>query len=74
MLPGAGKLIDQAGLKGFRIGGAEVSQLHANFIVTHAGCKAADVLAVMMHVQQTVQSRFGIALEREVAVWPEPAA
>ena len=71
---GAGKLIDLAGLKGFRIGGAEVSQLHANFIVTHAGCKAADVLAVMMHVQQTVQSRFGIALEREVAVWPEPAA
>ncbi len=66
----AGALIDRAGLKGFRLGGAEVSKKHANFIVTHAGCTASDVLAVIEHVQQTVQQRFGVTLEREVVVWP----
>ena len=66
---GAGKLIDDAGLKGFRIGGAEVSPVHANFIVLHEGGAAADVLAVMRHVEQAVQERFGVMLEREVVVW-----
>ncbi len=66
----AGKLIDEAGLKGYRVGGAEVSKLHANFIYTHPGCKASDVLAVMTHVQETVLAKTGIALEREVVVWP----
>jgi UDP-N-acetylmuramate dehydrogenase len=69
-LPSAGSLIDQAGLKGFRIGGAEVSTVHANFVVTHPGCTADDVLAVMDHVQRTVRERFAIALQREVVVWP----
>ena len=66
----AGLLIDRAGLKGHRIGGAEVSDRHANFIVTHPGCKADDVLALIEHVQQAVADRFGVALEREVVVWP----
>jgi len=66
----AGKLIDDAGLKGFRIGGAEVSEQHANFIVTHEGCKAEDVLAVMEHVHQTVLAKHRIKLQREVVVWP----
>ena len=66
----AGKLIDQAGLKGYRIGGAEVSQRHANFIFTHPGCTASDVLALMEHIQQTVLDRQGVALQREVVVWP----
>jgi len=66
----AGKLIDEAGLKGHRVGGAEVSQRHANFIFTHPGCTAADVLALMTHVQQTVLDHSGVALEREVVVWP----
>ncbi len=66
----AGKLIDEAGLKGHRIGGAEVSQRHANFIFTHPNCTAADVLALMDHVQQTVLDHSGVALQREVVVWP----
>ncbi len=66
----AGKLIDDAGLKGYRIGGAEVSQRHANFIFTHTGATAADVIALMDHVQQTVLDHAGVALQREVVVWP----
>jgi UDP-N-acetylmuramate dehydrogenase len=66
----AGKLIDEAGLKGHRVGGAEVSQRHANFIFTHPGCTACDVLALMEHIQQTVLDHSGVALEREVVVWP----
>ena len=66
----AGKLIDQSGLKCFRIGGAEVSPRHANFIVAHPGCTAADVLAVLKHVRRVVYDRTGITLEREVVVWP----
>lgn len=66
----AGKLIDDAGLKGYRIGGAEVSQRHANFIFTHPGATAADVLALMEHIHQTVLDHCGVALQREVVVWP----
>lgn len=66
----AGKLIDQAGLKGYRIGGAEVSQRHANFIFTHPGCTASDVLALMEHIKQAVLDHSGVALQREVVVWP----
>ncbi len=66
----AGQLIDQAGLKGFRIGGAAVSDQHANFIAAcDKTCTGADLLAVIDHVQQTVQDRFGISLQREVVVW-----
>ena len=65
----AGQLIDQAGLKGLRVGGAVVSPQHANFIVTHAGCTANDILAVLERVQETVLERFGVLLEREVVVW-----
>ena len=66
----AGQLIDRAGLKGLRIGGAEVSPRHANFIVTHTGCTANDIVAVLERVQQTVLERFGVLLDREVVVWP----
>lgn len=66
----AGKLIDQAGLKGFRIGGAEVSPRHANFIVAHRGCTCGDVLRVLEHVRDRVRERFGVELEREIVVWP----
>lgn len=69
-MPSAGALIDRAGLKGHRIGGAEVSERHANFIFTHPGCTAADIRALMDHVQKTVQEKFGIALQREVVTWP----
>ena len=66
----AGQLIDRAGLKGFRIGGAEVSSQHANFIIAHRDCTAHDVLSVLEHVQHTVSTHSGFVLEREVVVWP----
>ncbi|MEX2215721.1 MAG: UDP-N-acetylmuramate dehydrogenase [Phycisphaeraceae bacterium] len=66
----AGKLIDLAGLKETRIGGAEVSKQHANFIVCHKGCTAGDVLALIERMRATVLEEFGVKLEREVVVWP----
>ena len=66
----AGALIDRAGLKGYRVGGAEVSIKHANFVVTNSErCTASDVLALLEHVQQTVSDRFGVMLDREIVVW-----
>lgn len=65
----AGALIDQAGLKGTRLGGAEVSDRHANFIVTHDGCKSDDVLRLIDHVRSKIAEQFGVALELEIQVW-----
>jgi UDP-N-acetylmuramate dehydrogenase len=62
----AGRLIEAAGLKGFRIGTAEVSTLHANFIVADRGGLAADVRAVGDHVRAIVADRFGIELAYEI--------
>ena len=62
----AGSLIEQAGLKGARIGGAEVSTLHAGFIVNAGGATSADIYALICHVQQAVQKKNGILLEPEV--------
>jgi UDP-N-acetylmuramate dehydrogenase len=66
----AGALIDQAGLKGFRVGGAEVSTKHANFIVAHPGCKAADVLKLVNLIREKVFDKNQIHLESEVQIWP----
>ena len=65
----AGMLIDRAGLKGLRVGGAEVSAGHANFIVTRAGAAARDVIRLMAEVQKRVLDAFGVALAPEVVVW-----
>lgn len=65
----AGLLIDRAGCKGERVGGAEVSRHHANFIETAAGARADDVVALMELVEGRVLDRFGVSLEREVVVW-----
>ena len=65
----AGQLIDRAGLKGHTLGGASVSGVHANFLVAAPGTPAADLLALMDHVQAVVADRFGVTLEREVVVW-----
>ncbi len=62
----AGQLIEAAGLKGHRIGGAEVSPMHANYFVNAGGAVAADVRALIHHVQRAVQDRFGVRLETEV--------
>ena len=61
-----GYYIEQAGLKGYRIGGAEVSRVHANFIVNAGGATAADIKALSEHVQKVVAEKFGIQLQREI--------
>lgn len=61
-----GYYIEQAGLKGQRIGGAEVSTLHANFIVNVGGATACDIKTLSEYVQQKVADKFGIQLKREI--------
>lgn len=65
---GAGRLIEQADLKGMRIGGAEISRKHANFIVNLGNAKAMDVLALIHYVQKEVKQKFGYALDTEITV------
>ena len=62
----AGKLITDAGLKGYQVGGAAVSTKHAGFVVNVGGATAADVRAVIRHVQDEVMRQFGVELEPEV--------
>ena len=64
----AGGLIDQCGLKGFRIGGAQVSEKHAGFVINAGGATCADVLALIGHIQKTVRERTGVELETEVKI------
>ncbi len=62
----AGGLIEQAGLKGFSVGGAQVSEKHAGFIINTGGATAADVIKLIHHIQKTVFDKFGVRLETEV--------
>jgi UDP-N-acetylmuramate dehydrogenase len=64
----AGRLIEACGLKGRRVGAAEISQKHANFIVNLGGATADDVLALMAEMRDRVRERFGIDLESEIRV------
>jgi UDP-N-acetylmuramate dehydrogenase len=64
----AGVLIDECGLKGFTVGGAQVSSLHANYIVNTGNATASDVLKVIDHVRKTVAKKMGVELELEVKV------
>ncbi len=64
----AGRLIEEAGLKGFTIGGAKISEKHANFIVNTGTATATDILNLAQLVQQEVFKRFGIKLEPEVHI------
>lgn len=64
----AGKLIQDAGLKGMSIGGAQVSPLHSGFIVNTGGATATDILRLMEVVQATVLDQFGVKLEPEVRI------
>ena len=65
----AGRLIDQAGLKGLRVGGVEVSTKHANFFVNTGEGTAADVLELVERVEQEVERKFGVRLVREFELW-----
>jgi UDP-N-acetylmuramate dehydrogenase len=62
----AGQLVEAAGLKGARIGGAEVSPMHANYFVNTGGATSADVRALIERAQQEVEAKFGVRLEPEV--------
>jgi UDP-N-acetylmuramate dehydrogenase len=64
----AARLIESAGLKGFRIGEASVSEKHANFIINHGAARARDIEALMMHVQRKVNQIHGIVLQPEVRI------
>jgi UDP-N-acetylmuramate dehydrogenase len=66
---GAGKLIDDAGLKGTRIGGAVVSDRHANFIIAEPECTSQDVLRLIELIRAQVRDRMGVELELELEVW-----
>lgn len=65
----AGMLIDQAGLKGARVGGAEVSDRHANFIIAEPDATSRDVLQLIDLIGRTVSERLGVELETEIEVW-----
>jgi UDP-N-acetylmuramate dehydrogenase len=65
---GAGRLVDQCGLKGHRIGDAQISYIHANILVNLGGAKASDVRALIDLAQHTVDSKFGVRLEPEIAL------
>ena len=70
----AGRLIEAAGLKGKRIGNAQISPLHANFFLNLGDARAADVLALIQEARSAVQQRSGIVLELEIELlgeWPQ---
>lgn len=64
----AGALIEQAGLKGFSVGGAQVSEKHAGFVVNRGGATSADVRALLEAVQNTVREKYGVTLEPEIRI------
>jgi UDP-N-acetylmuramate dehydrogenase len=65
----AGALIDRAGLKGLQIGGAAVSEKHANFIIAEKGCKSRDVMRLIDAIKERVKDHFDTELELEIEIW-----
>jgi UDP-N-acetylmuramate dehydrogenase len=68
--PSAGWLIDQAGCKGMKVGGAAVSEKHANFIMNTGNAKASDIIELAMQVYKKVNDKFNVSLEPEVQILP----
>ncbi|WP_025028064.1 UDP-N-acetylmuramate dehydrogenase [Caldalkalibacillus mannanilyticus] len=64
----AGRLIEEAGLKGYQVGDAQISLLHANFIVNLGNASARDVLTLIEHIKSTIQQKFGVEMHPEVQV------
>jgi len=71
--PPAGKLIETAGLKGYRVGGAQVSTVHANFLINVDSATSLDMKNLISEIIEKVSKFHGIVLEREVIFWPEEA-
>jgi UDP-N-acetylmuramate dehydrogenase len=64
---GAGRLIDQCGLKGFTVGDAQISHMHANIIINRGRATARDIRSVISHAQQEVEKRFSLHLVPEIS-------
>jgi len=64
----AGKLVDDAGLAGFTVGGAQVSEKHCGFVINRGGATAEDILSLMVEVQKRVKEQFGVDLEPEIRI------
>ncbi|WP_419888559.1 UDP-N-acetylmuramate dehydrogenase [Neobacillus niacini] len=64
----AGKLIEDAGLKGYQIGGAKISEMHGNFIVNAGNATAKDVLDLIQYIKETILTSYGIKMETEVEI------
>ncbi len=62
----AGALIEESGLKGFSVGGAQVSEKHAGFVINKGGATCKDVTDLMAHITKTVKDKFGVTLEAEI--------
>ena len=62
----AGKLIQDSGLRGYKVGGAQVSEKHCGFVINAGGATAADVMQLMQDVSDKVNAQFGVTLEPEV--------
>jgi len=65
------QMIDEAGLKGYSVGGAQVSEKHAGFVINRGGATAKDVLALIGHIRKAIFEKFGIHIETEVIFVPE---
>ena len=66
----AGKLIEDCGLKGYTVGGAQISTKHAGFTVNIGGATSSDVLSLIEHTKKTVKNNFGVDLECEIIYIP----
>ena len=62
----AGKLIEDAGLKGYTVGGAQVSEKHSGFVINKGGATAEEILFLIKQVQKKVKEQFGVTMEPEV--------
>lgn len=67
----AGKLIEEAGLRGYKLGGAQVSEKHCGFVINSGNATAADVIGLCSHVREAVRENSGVELEMEVKRWGE---
>jgi UDP-N-acetylmuramate dehydrogenase len=73
----AGYLIEQAGLRGYRVGNAHISEMHGNFFMNDGGATASEVVALIDHAREMVKNQFGIEMELEIELlgeFPEATA